>query len=139
MGEWDRGMALADKAIALSPTHPGWFHGAATLDHYHKGDYEAALAEAKLIQSPGLVWNFVILAMCCGQLGRAQEARAACDKLLELAPDFAEQAWMLLAAWNFPEDFSATNGRRPAQGRARIPDPAKAGGCPPLPGAEAVT
>ena len=106
IGEWDRGMALADKAIALSPTHPGWFHGAATLAHYHRGQYEAALAEAKQVQSPGLSWNFVLLAMCLGQLGRAEEARAACDKLTEVTPDFAQQAWAHLGAWNFPEDFA---------------------------------
>ncbi len=106
IGEWERGRALADKAIALSPTHPGWFHTVAVIDHYNRGQYEAALAEAKQVQTPGLSWNFVLLAMCCGQLGRDQEARAACEKLAELAPDFAEHAWSQLGAWNFPEDFT---------------------------------
>lgn len=105
IGEWERGRALADKAIALSPTHPGWFHSVATLDHYNRGQYELALAEAKQIQSPGLIWSFVLLAMCFGQLGRKQEAQDACEKLLELVPDFGEMAWSHLSVWHFEEDF----------------------------------
>ncbi len=105
IGEWERGRELADKAIALSPTHPGWFHGAAVLDHYHKGEYEAALAEAKQFRMPGLFWHFVLLAMCYGQLGRDKEARAACEELTAIAPEFAEQAWAFLTAWNFQDDF----------------------------------
>ena len=106
IGEWDRGMELADKAIALSPTHPGWFHGAPTLDRYNKGEFEEALAEAKQVQSVGLSWNFVLVAMCCGQLEREDEARAACDKLLDLVPDFGANAWFYLSAWNFPSNFA---------------------------------
>ena len=106
VGEWDRGMELAEKAIFLSPTHPGWFHGAPTLDHYNKGKFEDALAEAKQVQTAGLSWNFVLVAMCCGQLGREEEARAACGKLVELVPDFGENAWFYLSAWNFPLSFA---------------------------------
>ena len=122
IGEWDRGAALADKAIALSPTHPGWFHAAAVLDRYHKGEYEAALAEAQQIQMPEFYWTYVLLAMCYGQLGREREARAACDTLIELAQDFAEQAWDHLAAWNFTEDLAQhmVDGLR--QAGIRIPD-----------------
>ena len=122
IGEWDRGRELADKAIALSPTHPGWFHGAAVLDHYHKGEYEAALAEAKQFRSPGLVWHFVMLAMCYGQLGRGQEAGAACDEVNAMMPDFAEHAWTHLAAWNFPEDFKRAVVEGLVKAGLRIPD-----------------
>ena len=122
IGEWDRGMGLANKAIALSPTHPGWFHGAATLDHYRQGRYEAALAEAKQFRSPGLVWNFALLAMCYGQLGRDQEARAACDDLTGIVPDFAEHAWTYLAAWNFPEDYMRLIVDGLVKAGLRIPD-----------------
>ncbi len=124
IGEWDRGRELADKAIALSPTHPGWFHGAAVLDHYRKGEYEAALAAAKQFRVPGLFWRFVLLAMCYGQLGRVEEGRAACDELTGIVPDFAEQAWTHLTAWNFQEDFlqAVVEGLRKAG--LSIPDPA---------------
>ena len=105
-GAWDRGIVHANKAIALSPTHPGWFHVAGVIYHYRKRDYEASLAEAQQIQMPEFYWNYVRLAMCYGQLGRDREGQAACEKLLELAPDFAERVWDYLAAWNLPEDFA---------------------------------
>ncbi|WP_299615278.1 hypothetical protein [Pelagibius sp.] len=121
-GEWERGIALAQKAIALSPTHPGWFHCAAVADHYRKEEFEAALAEAKQIQMPEFFANFMMLAMCYGQLGRDREGRSACDKLLELAPDFSERAWDFLAAWNMSEELSGqiVDGLRKAG--LRIPD-----------------
>ena len=103
MGDWERGMALADKAIDLSPTHPGWFHAASALRHYDQGNHEAALAEAKQMGAKGLYWTHVILAMCCGQLGRDQEAGEARAALLEMVPDFGSQAWGLFALWNFSE------------------------------------
>ena len=106
IGEWERGVALADKAISLSPTHPGWFHSAAVADFYRQGDYEAALAEAKQIQMPGFFLTYQALAMCYGQLGREREGRNACDKLLEIDPGFAEHVWDYLAAWNMSDELT---------------------------------
>ena len=105
-GDWDRGLALTEKAIALSPVHPGWFHAAAVFDHYRKGDYEAALAKAKQLRMPEFYWTYVVLAMCCGQLGRADEAHAACRKLQELSPKAEEQLWDRLAVWNLHPDLA---------------------------------
>ena len=105
-GEWERGLALADKAIALSPTHPGWFHVAGVFDHYRKGEFEAALGKAKRLQMPDFYLSFMMVAMCCGKLGREQEGRAACDKLLELFPDASEHIWDLLQSWNLPEELA---------------------------------
>lgn len=124
-GEWGRGKALSDKAIALSPTHPGWFHAAAVLRHYRKGEYESALAEANQIQMPGFYPSFVKIAMCCGQLKRDREGRAACDKLLELVPNFSEVVWDYLATWNMHEDFAQhlVDGLRKAG--LQIPDRAE--------------
>ena len=106
-GEWERGLELTGKAMELSPTHPGWFHVAAFMDHYRKGEYEAALAEAKRVQSPDFHWGHAMVAMCCGQLGRDREGRAACDKILGLAPEMGKHMWHQLAFWNFPPDLAA--------------------------------
>lgn len=121
-GEWVRGVGLADKAITLSPTHPGWFHVAAVVDHYRRGDYEAALAEAKQLQMPQFFAAYMLLAMCYGQLGREREGHAACDKLLELVPDIGAYVRDFLAAWNMPEDLidNIVDGLRKAG--LRVPD-----------------
>lgn len=122
-GDWERGLALANKAIALSPTHPGWFHTAAVFDHYRKGAYEAALAEVKQVRMPDFFLWYLMLAMCHGQLGQDREGRAACDKLLELAPDCPERAWDYLASWNLSADIcrQVMDGLRKAG--LRVPEP----------------
>lgn len=122
IGAWERGLALANKAIALSPTHPGWFHTANLFDHYRQGAFEAALGKARQVAMPAFHWNHVFVAMCCGQLDRAEEARAACDKILELAPGFEAQVWQGLDAWNLPDDFAelVVDGLRRAG--LKIPD-----------------
>ena len=105
-GDWDRGLALTEKAIALSPVHPGWFHAAAIFDHYRKGAYEAALAAARQLRMPEFYWSYVVLAMCCGQLGREDEARAACRKLQELSPEAGDRLWDRLAVWHLHPDLA---------------------------------
>ena len=122
IGAWERGVGLARKAIALSPTHPGWFHAAAVLDHYRKGAFEAALAEARQVQTPGFFLTYVLLGMCYGQLGHEREGRAACDKLLEHDPGFLDNVWDYLAVWNVTEDLAGrmVDGLRKAG--LRIPE-----------------
>ena len=121
-GEWERGLELTGKAMELSPTHPGWFHVAAFMDHYRKGEYEAALAEAKRVQMPDFHWGYAMVAMCCGQLGRDREGRAACDKILSLAPEVDKHMWHQIAFWNMPEDLAEhiVEGLRKAG--LRVPD-----------------
>ena len=91
-GQSERGVALVKKAIALNPNHPGWYHFALFGDHYEKGEYEPALAEALKINTPGFWANHSALAQVYGQLGRLDEARAAAATLLELNPTFREKA-----------------------------------------------
>ena len=104
-GDWDRGVALTRKAIALSPVHPGWYHAAAIFDHYRKGEYEAALAEAKQGEMEGFYITHVFSAMAYGQLGRQEEAQAAIENLLALRPDFANTARDEFRRWNLAEDL----------------------------------
>ena len=106
-GDWERGLALTEKAVALTPVHPGWFHAAAVFDHYRQGRYDKALARAKQLQLPQLYLCQMMLAMCHGQLGQEREGRAACDKLLELAPGFAASFWRTLEGWNVSDEIAA--------------------------------
>ncbi len=90
-GEWERGVALSRKAVALNPYHPGWFHLTLSSDHYRKGEYEQALAEAQRINLPSLLIMHVSLAAIYGKLGRPSEAHAALADLRELDPNFPEK------------------------------------------------
>jgi adenylate cyclase len=106
MGQWERGIWLIDEACARNPEHPGWYRTAPALNLYRQGRYAEALEEARQIDAPGWVHNHTILAMIYGQLGQEEEARAAARRILELDPDFEENAWYELQLRNFPEQMA---------------------------------
>jgi TolB-like protein/Tfp pilus assembly protein PilF len=106
MGQWERGISLIDEAIARNPAHPGWYHTAPALNFYRQGRYAEALEEARQIDAPGWVHNHTVLAMIYGQLGQEEEARAAARSILELDPDFEENAWYELQLRNIPEQIA---------------------------------
>ena len=90
--ELDRGLGLADRAIALNPAHPGWYHIARATRDYVVGDDEGALRAAKRINMPDHVWSHVLVALSAAQLGRTADATAALDAVYRLAPGFAEES-----------------------------------------------
>jgi adenylate cyclase len=105
LGELDRSLALTEKAVALNPHHPSWYYSTIFNYHYHKGEYEEALAAAQNWNEPYLYWNQVHLAQAYAMLGREEEAQAAITKLLELKPDFALRAREEFEIWNNPEEI----------------------------------
>ena len=106
MGQWERGISLIDEAIARNPAHPGWYHTAPALNFYRQGRYAEALQEATQIAAPGWVHNYTVLAMIYGQLGQEKEARAAARSMLELDPDFEQNAWYELQLRNIPDQLA---------------------------------
>jgi len=105
IGEIDRGSAMIKKAMVLNPKHPGWYYFALSSAEYGKENYDKALGYALRINLPDFYWTQIHLAAAYGQLGRTAEAKVAIDKLLELYPDFANNAWDEYRAWNAPEAF----------------------------------
>jgi len=89
-GDWERGVALVQRAKDLNRHHPGWYHNAAFAHFYRKGEYEAALLAAKKINMPEYHWTHISIAACCGMLGRLEEARAAIESLRKYTPQFLD-------------------------------------------------
>ena len=78
-GEWDRGLALVQRAMALNPHLPDWCHLPSFYDHYRKGEYQAALQAVKKINMPEDPWPQMGIAATCGQLNQQEMARAAIE------------------------------------------------------------
>jgi adenylate cyclase len=100
-GEFERGTAIVRRAMELNPNHAGWMHFAPLWDHFHKGEYEEALACANRVDVPGLFWPFLVMASACGHLGRRTEAEAAVRDLLALDPEFAAHVRYNVGTWHF--------------------------------------
>jgi adenylate cyclase len=91
-GDWAEGVAMVKKALALDPRPPGWYYFPLSLEHYRKGEYEAALAEGQKIQMNNLVWGPAMLVAAYGQLGRIREAQPSIRRILELDSNFEATA-----------------------------------------------
>jgi TolB-like protein/cytochrome c-type biogenesis protein CcmH/NrfG len=98
-GDWERGCAMAKQARDLNPRHPTWYWFSDCFNAYREGDYRAALDIARKIQMPGFWRANLALATAYGQLGEADSAARALEKLLELKPEFATEARAELAKW----------------------------------------
>ena len=92
-GEAERAIEWGERGIRLSPFDP-WLlaplHGM-FLGHFLRGRYEdTAIAVRRSIRSkPGHSISYMLLAAALVKLGRADEARAATARLLELQPNFS--------------------------------------------------
>jgi TolB-like protein len=89
-GEWERGVALAQRALDLNRHHPGWYYLIFFHDHYRKDDFKSALQTAKKINMPEFHWAQLMTVAACGMLGRHEEARAAIESLRKHNPAFLD-------------------------------------------------
>lgn len=104
LGEFERGNALAEKALSLSPRPPDWYHSASVLRAIHLGDFELALNKALLMESNSLLPHLhrsVALAF----LDRSEEASVEINKALEYSPKLGDQIHQVLSLWNLTRDL----------------------------------
>jgi serine/threonine protein kinase len=98
-GDWERGCALAERAMQLNSHHLGWYWCAAAYNAYRKSDYRGALDVALKINTRGVWGAILVLAAAHGQLGEREAARSALQELLALMPNFAVVAREECAKW----------------------------------------
>jgi adenylate cyclase len=104
-GSWDEGIALVRQSIDRSINAPWGYHMAVALDHYRRGEYHAALAQAEQFGGARIATVAIVLAAIHGRLGNQDEARGALDRVKALDQHAAEdpRGW-LRQAINLPED-----------------------------------
>jgi adenylate cyclase len=106
LGEWERGLALMERAMKLNPYHPSWFHLAMFMNCYRREAYEDAFTEAVKFNCPELFWDPVMRAVAHVERGIEQEARTAVGELLELVPDFATRGRRLISNYVKVDDLT---------------------------------
>jgi len=104
MGEFERGIALSQRAQELNPLHPGWYHFSFARLHYRERRYEDTLVDMQRISMPGFYWFHMLNAAAFGQLGR-KEAAQSLAMMKEIKPGVTPAAAM--NKWNLtPEDHA---------------------------------
>lgn len=86
----EEGLALMERAMELNPASPGWMLIVSYCKHYKSGNFEAALNDALLINTPGCFWDPMLRSAVYGQLGYWDEAQKAIRELLAIQPDFVQ-------------------------------------------------
>jgi tetratricopeptide (TPR) repeat protein len=105
-GQWERGVALAEKANALNADAAiGWYQATLYYDYYLNGDYERALEFRRLHPDQQAIHAYIEYIPVYGQLGRKQEAQENWRKLLADVPGWTAEsieAWYHL--WNMRDE-----------------------------------
>lgn len=87
-GEVDHGLRLLERAMAVSPCHPAWFHAGNVIDLLLRKDYGSSMLEIQRFKPFMAFWNDAILAAVLARLGRMDEARRHVGRVLEIKPNF---------------------------------------------------
>ena len=98
-GDWERGCALAERAMQLNPQHPGWYWFPLVLNAYRQRDYPRALELVFKVNMPGFWRTQLMLAVSQAQLGELGAARNAVQELLRIRPDFSVVQGEELSKW----------------------------------------
>jgi adenylate cyclase len=102
-GEWERGLAMVNRAIRINPNHPGWYWFAVFYDHYRRGEYEQALDYIERVNMPQYFVCPQLVAATHGQLGNKAEARAALQQCYALCPFPPEEMPQLIDRWLYAQ------------------------------------
>lgn len=97
-GDWQHGEALAREAFRLSPDRPGHHRSLLALARLLDDDPAAALAEASLIHTPGLVWGHLYRALALSGLGHLEQARREMAHALDIEPSLLDDPLALFRA-----------------------------------------
>ncbi len=89
--QWDKAVPLLKGSYERNPAQPGNYRVGLALHHYMEGRYEEALVEMRRANPQHVVHGFIVVAAAAAQLGRRQEAEAAVQSILGIAPGYGDR------------------------------------------------
>ncbi|APO72695.1 tetratricopeptide repeat-containing/TolB domain-containing protein (plasmid) [Rhizobium gallicum] len=116
-GEWQRGAALLDRALALNPGGGGYYHGTRALAAYMLHDDKTSVIEIKQADLQKFPLFHAVAAVIYVDAGMMDDARREASRFNEMRPDFIPNMVAELKVRNF----------RPADRARLIADIRKAG------------
>ncbi|MCW0015741.1 adenylate cyclase [Rhizobium sp. BT-226] len=104
-GQWQRGAALLDQAIALNPGSGGFYHGTRALAAYMLHDNDTAVLEIRRANMQKFPLFHVVAAIIYAEAGMMDDARREGQVFVSMRPDFLPNIVTELAMRNMqPED-----------------------------------
>ncbi len=82
--EWEEAVPLLEESYARNPAQPGTYRIGLALFHYFHGRYAEALAEARKIDAPNVIYGHLIEAAAAARIGAEKEANAAVRRVLAI-------------------------------------------------------
>jgi adenylate cyclase len=98
-GAWERGTALARKAIRVNPCYRPVVHYALWANCLRQKNYDRAYQETMGFRRPSVFWYPLAKAATLGLLGRCEDGQKFVKKLLELKPDFPRKGRILISRY----------------------------------------
>ncbi len=132
-GDWDRGIGLIQRAMALNAQYPFWCRSMQSFSEFRMGNYDAAVAALVKSNAPELFWTQMFLAAAYAHLGDNAAASRALEHLMTLRADFnsldAVEAhldkWFQRDVTDRVLDGIRKAGLKPAVGPGALSAPAK--------------
>ncbi|MBP1887045.1 adenylate/guanylate cyclase domain-containing protein [Sinorhizobium mexicanum] len=114
LGESEKAVGLADRAVLLNPLHPDWYTQGLANVYFFGRQFEKSAKHARLVPSP-FALDRAFEAMALAYLGKQNEASKAASQVKELGPDWnAEQYLSNIGGYPEPEAELFVEGARRA-------------------------
>jgi tetratricopeptide (TPR) repeat protein len=88
LARWEEAVPLLEESYAANPAQPGSYRIGLFLYNYARGRFAEALAEARRVDAPHVLYGHVAVAAAAGQLRLAEEAADAVAAIRRLDPDY---------------------------------------------------
>ena len=106
-GRSEEALLMLERAMQLDPYYPDAYLHFVAQSHFalsRYADAETAL-KRRLVRNPDTDISHVLLAACCGHLGRKDEARAAWEEALKINPEYSLKHRQRVLPYKDPADF----------------------------------
>ncbi|MFG1245168.1 tetratricopeptide repeat protein [Xanthobacter flavus] len=98
LAQWDKAVPLLAESYACNPLQPGSYRIGLFLYHYFHGRHAEALAEARQVDAPQVLYGHVAIAAAAAELGLTDQAAEAVAAVRALDPDYG---------WRLAEDLES--------------------------------
>lgn len=91
LARWDDAVPLLAESYAHNPSQPGSYRIGLFLYHYFHGRYAEALAEARQVDAPQVLYGHVAIAVAAAELGLVDQAAEAVAAIQTLDPHYGQR------------------------------------------------